>query len=113
MEGDRPSSCFSEDDQAYFFDQLDGNTSLDSSATSHISEGESLFNNFSNPIPAQIGHRPSRVINERPPYCRKTIRRDNKTVQALTLPKLTNYNMRSFFPKCDNFAQDMEEREVT
>ena len=42
----------------------------------------------------------------------KTIRRDNKSVQALTLPRLTNYNMRSLFPKIGNFSIDMHERET-
>jgi hypothetical protein len=83
---------------------------LNISTTSYISELENEVD-FLHPIPTQIGYRPTSVITERPPHCRKTIRRDNKTFQALTLPKLTNYNMRSFFPKCDNFAQDMEERE--
>ena len=32
-------------------------------------------------------------------------------MQALTLPKVINYNMRSLFPKLDNFAQDTHERE--
>ena len=62
-------------------------------------------------IPTLVGYRPSKVIYERPPHSRKTIRRDNKTLQALTLPRITNYNMRSLFPKLGNFAQDMIERE--
>ena len=32
-------------------------------------------------------------------------------MQALTLPRITNYNMRSLFPKLGNFARDMIERE--
>ena len=62
-------------------------------------------------IPTQVGYRPAKVINERPPFTRKTIRKDNKQVQALTLPKMTNYNVRSLFPKIGNFALDMKERE--
>ena len=64
-----------------------------------------------NQIPIQVGHRPTKVIYERPQHCRKRIRRDNKTFQALSLPRLTNYNMRALFSKIDNFARDMEERE--
>ena len=63
------------------------------------------------PIPIQVGHRPAKVIYERPQHTRKRIRRDNKTFEALSLPKLTNYNMRALFSKIDNFARDMEERE--
>jgi hypothetical protein len=64
-----------------------------------------------NLIPTQVGHRPVKVIYERPQHCRKTIRWDNKNVQALTLPNMTNYNMRALFSKIGNFARDMEERE--
>ena len=62
-------------------------------------------------IPIQLGLRPAKVIIERPPSSRKTIRRDNKKVQALTLPKIANFNVRSLFPKIGNFALDMKERE--
>ena len=62
-------------------------------------------------IPTIIGYRPPKVIYERPPSYNKRIRRDNKKVQALTLPKLTNYNCRALFSKIGNFALDMKERE--
>ena len=62
-------------------------------------------------IPTQIGFRPMKRIYERPQPCRKTIRRDNKNIQALSLPIFTLYNIRSFFPKLYNFSQDMEERQ--
>ena len=62
-------------------------------------------------IPTQIGFRPMKIIYERPQSCRKTIRRDNKNIQALSLPIFTLYNIRSFFPKLYNFSQDMEERQ--
>ena len=64
-----------------------------------------------NPIPTQIGFRPPQVIIERPQQSRSTIRRDNKKVQALSLPRVTNYNMRSLFPKLGNFSLDVHERE--
>ena len=41
---------------------------------------------------------------------RKTIRRDNKVLQALSLPKFSNYNMRSLIPKIGHFGADMEDR---
>ena len=68
-------------------------------------------NDNANPILVQTGYRPPKVIYERPLPARKTIRRDNRKVQALALPRIVNYNMRSLFSKLDNFAQDMHERE--
>ena len=32
-------------------------------------------------------------------------------MQAFTLPKIANFNVRSLFPKIGNFALDMKERE--
>ena len=86
--------------------QLDGNTSVNSS----INENEN--ENLSNSIPIFTGHRPTKSMCERPPSSRKVIRRSNKAIQALTLPKVVNYNMRSFFPKIENFSLDMRERAV-
>ena len=57
-----------------------------------------------------MGHRPEKANFDRPPSTRKIVRRCNKAVQALTLPKVANYNMRSFFPKIGNFLLDMTER---
>ena len=62
-------------------------------------------------IPVVTGHRPGKSTgSERPPSTRKVIRRSNRAVQALTLPKIVSYNMRSFFPKLENFLLDMKER---
>ena len=61
-------------------------------------------------IPTQIGCRPTNVIFEQPPHARVTIRRDNKKIQALSLPKISNYNVRSFWSKISNFSLDMNER---
>ena len=44
------------------------------------------------------------------PLPKKTIRRDNKVLQAASLPKMSNYNMRSLMPKNFNFGTDMEDR---
>ena len=33
-------------------------------------------------------------------------------MQALSLPKISNYNMRSLIPKISNFSVDMDERAV-
>ena len=42
----------------------------------------------------------------------KTLKRDKKAVQGLSLPVLSNYNMRSIFPKLDSFSEDFIERSV-
>ena len=104
-----PSKILYDDDSAQIFEQLDGNISISDLSL----ESDSFENCISEPqhIPTQIGYRPSKVIYERPPKSRKTIRRDNKTVQALTLPKMSNYNMRALFSKIGNFSLDMQERE--
>ena len=104
MGGPPPPSFSKADIPAYFIDQLDGNISLNSSICSNKSD------NFNLRIPTQTGFRPSKVIYERPPITRKVIRRDNKIVHALSLPKMTNYNMRALFSKIGNFARDMNER---
>ena len=59
-----------------------------------------------------IGFRPQKVTLERGKPCYKRIRRDNLAVQALSLPKVSNYNMRSLIPKIGNFSLDMMERSV-
>ena len=82
------------------FPQFDGNISLE---LSYISENDA--------IPSQIGNRPPKVIYERPPHSRKTIRRDNREIVAQFLPKITSYNVRSLKPKIRNAAQDIIERE--
>ena len=70
------------------------------------------FDHDRQPIPTQLGYRPIRITEQRLFSTRRTIRRDNKKVQALTLPVMTNYNMRSFFPKSNNFCQDVLDRET-
>ena len=41
----------------------------------------------------------------------KLNRRNVKKIQAQTLPRVTNYNIRALFSKIGNFALDMAERE--
>ena len=101
-----PSKILYDDDPALIIEQLDGNISI-CDLSSECDDGISEYQN----IPTQVGYRPGNVIYERPPKTRKTIRRDNKTVQALTLPKMSNYNMRALFSKIGNFSLDMQERE--
>ena len=95
--------------------QLDGNITLNSSICSTKSiNGAKTHHEYFHPeslrIPTQIGFRPRKIRGGRLQNFRKVIRRDNKNVQALTLPTFTCYNVRALFPKLSNFAQDMEER---
>ena len=106
-----PPSYSKDDDQNYLFNQLDENISLDSSLISTDDLNDSIDDCDRHTIPTQVGFRPISVTVQRPPPSWRTIRRDNKKVQALTLPKITNFNMRSLFPKLNNFSEDMSERE--
>ena len=85
--------------------QLDGNASI-------ISDYEDGDNSpLIDTIPIQLGHRPpSNHSKPRPPPVRRTIRRDNKLVKALTLPKISSYNMRSIWSKYQNFSMDLYDR---
>ena len=81
--------------------QLDGNITLESD----ISESQG------HNIPTHLGNRPEKSQVTRLPPIRKRIRRDNRAIQALTLPIVLNYNMRSLFSKIQNFSEDMLERQ--
>ena len=78
---------------------------------SHISNDDSDDQTNQFTIPTQIGHRPPKVNIQRPPPSWRTIRRDNKAIQALTLPRACNFNMRALFPKLNHLSEDMIERE--
>ena len=86
---------------------LSVNTSLEESWFSQHSESEGI--SLTN-ISVVIGHRPEPIIQPRGPPVRHIIRRDNKCVQALSLPNTLVYNMRSIWSKLDNFSEDMIER---
>ena len=70
------------------FDQLDVNLPVSSGMSSLNDSFE--FDSQPLHISVQIGH--------------------NKILQAVSLPKLSSYNMRSLMPKIRNFGTDMEER---
>ena len=96
-----------DDDLCTHIDQLDGNVSLNSSFCD--SDNDATVHN----ITVQTGYRPHRnpqLSCTRLPPVRRTVRRDNKVLQAVSLPKLSNYNMRSFLPKIENFGIDMHDR---
>ena len=62
-------------------------------------------------IPVQTGYRPSNISDsDRLPHTRVTIRRDNKVLQAVTLPRISCYNMRSMMSKSVSLAEDMWDR---
>ena len=87
---------------------IDGNDSVSSIDTSVCDDDQSNAPNY---IPVHTGYRPvSNHSNIRPPPVRKTIRRDNKVLQAVTLPRISSYNMRSLMPKLNSFSIDMLDR---
>ena len=95
-------------DKSTLIDQLDGNISFSSNSSfSDIQDIDST----GLPIPVLTGHRPNHPsIIQRLPHARKTVRRDNKVLQAVSLPKMSNYNMRSVMPKLFNLGTDMIDR---
>ena len=87
---------------------IDGNDSVSSIDTSVCDDDQSNAPNY---IPVHTGYRPvSNHSNIRPPPVRKTIRRDNKVLQVVTLPRISSYNMRSLMPKLNSFSIDMLDR---
>ena len=72
-----------DDDLGMFMEQLDGNISV----TSLSAQDEAIP--CAQYIPVLTGFRPGHCSTARLPPVRKTIRRDNKVLQALTLPKLS------------------------
>ena len=95
-------------------DQIDGNISISSNSTQNVSNNIESDNDYldvtpetAQTIPVHIGLRPHQTRNARPLPVRKTVRRDNKVLQALSLPKFSLYNMRSLIPKIQSFSEDM------
>ena len=96
-------------------DQLDGNSSLRSESemnypdvhpNSNLAKNSEAYN-----IKVQIGNRPKNQNNPSPRNCsRKTILRDEGLVQALNLPVVSLYNMRSSWSKINNLADDINMR---
>ena len=109
--------------------QFDGNCSISttySTKSSHssvqaLSIEKSWFSQTSdcvtdylhpaNIIPVVTGFRPARYTGvQTRPAVRKVIRRDNKCIQALNLPIVMSYNMRSIWGKLKSFSIDVKER---
>ena len=104
MGGGSPPGLDKDDDLDIPIVQLDGNMTLDS--LSDIFEDEIYCK-----IPTKIGFRPPKVLLKRPLPTLITIRRDNRKIIALTLPKIVIYNMRSLWSKYESLAEDIHERE--
>ena len=87
-------------------DHFDGNISISSFDTTVLSPEDS-----SSSIPVHIGYRPIfRPYSETRRPVLKVIRRDNKVVQAASLPRISSYNVRSFMPKVNSFAENILHR---
>ena len=86
--------------------------SLEKSWFSQSSENETSqqLPNSENKIPVIYGYRPIKPHIARQPSARRTIRRENKCVEALSLPIISSYNMRSIWGKLKCFSDDMHER---
>ena len=84
-------------------EQLDGNMSL-SFLDMSLVESESEC------ITVHTGYRPPKTVSPRLPSTLKTVRRDNKVLQGVSLPKLSVYNMRSLLPKVESLGTDMLNR---
>ena len=88
-------------------------TSLDKSwysQKSHCGTTLSHCNESENYIPVFTGHRPEPEHITRQPPVRKVIRRENRCIQALSLPTILSYNMRSLWGKIRSLATDIHER---
>ena len=87
------------------------NNSLELSWFSQVSECDIAQPQLAYPIPVVSGYRPPNIPSDRlmPPVC-SVIRRDNRCVQALSLPVILSYNMRSLWGKLDSFSEDVHER---
>ena len=83
--------------------QLDGNTSVLSVEAAESDVGHSE-------ITVQLGHRPARTQQDPRTPVRRTVRRSNKLVEALSAPRITLYNVRSAWAKWDSIAEDISMR---
>ena len=63
-------------------------------------------------IPVMVGNRPVPYAPEYREPIRTTIKRNNKLVDALSVPKMTLYNVRSAWSKWSNIAEDIDIRET-
>ena len=86
--------------------QYDGNITIESSII------DEPHNDHTEQISVQIGFRPKVIKVTRPPQCLKIVEKVKRGKKVSPLPNVILYNMRSFFPKQQNFCLDFEEREI-
>ena len=90
---------------------VEGESSLFSQAELSTLEEDSTPRN----IEVHVGYRPSsspRHKRHSKPSNNITIRRDNRAVNALSLPIFSVYNMRSIWSKLNSLASDMDDRDT-
>ena len=63
-------------------------------------------------IPVIVGNRPSQMVTEIRDAVRVTVRRSNKLIDALSVPRMTLYNVISAWAKWKNMAEDMDTRSI-
>ena len=61
-------------------------------------------------IPVPINNRPPKSLHDDRIKYLKTVKRSNKVLNAVSLPKLACYNMRSLIPKINMLATDLRDR---
>ena len=89
--------------------QLDGNDSLLSTITlPDICDDSEQFNGMN--IPVIISVRPIKPESEKRISFKKTIKRNNRVLNAAALPKVACYNMRSLMPKIEMLATNLKDR---
>ena len=86
--------------------QYDGNISIDLSLNNTYIQEDSHY------IKVHTGFRPNKVHTSRPPSYLKNLKREKQLTKPISLPTVIMYNMRSFFPKQNNFCDDFLEREA-
>ena len=87
--------------------QLDGNVSINECSIQCDSFDVPL------PIPVIISSRPSQRVSVEKRQCfNKRIIKNEKLLEALSLPTFTVYNMRSIWSKLNNLAEDIIDRSV-
>ena len=90
---------------------LSNNNSLEISWFSQVSECDTAQPQLVYPIPVVNSYRPPKVpFDHLMPPVRRVIRRENRCVQALSLPVILSYNMRSIWGKLENFSEDVHDR---
>ena len=73
---------------------------------------EKINNHKSFKIPVLTGFRPPKLPGRSRSNCNVRIHRDNRFLQASSLPSFTVYNMRSIWSKLNNLAEDIIVRNV-